>query len=226
MHNSRLEAYKEDDWLTIGSMQHFEFCRRQWALMYVEQQWEDNLRTVEGELLHQKVHDGYSFEKRKDVIISRGMPVFSSRLGLRGVCDVVEFHQDDLNGAVLHGRADKYMPYAVEFKKGAKRADAADILQAAAQSLCLEEMLCVSIPKAYVFHIETREKEEIPLTEELREYVKDISKEMHEYYRRGYTPKVKPSKSCNACSLKDICMPKLCKNLSSKSYIKAHIDEL
>ena len=221
-----MKEYKEEDFLMISGIQHFEFCRRQWALIHIEQCWAENYRTVEGELSHEKVHDGYSFEKRKDIIISRGMPVFSFKLGLRGVCDVVEFHKDEINGAVIHGRADKYMPYAVEFKKGAKRADAADILQAAAQSLCLEEMLCVSVPKAYVFHIETREKEEIKLTPELREYLAEMSAEMHEYYKRGYTPKVKPSKSCNACSLKEICIPKLCKNLSGKAYIKTHVDEL
>ena len=64
--------YREEDYLMLSGIQHFSFCRRQWALIHIEQQWDENLRTVEGNLFHQKAHDGYSSEKRKDVIISRG----------------------------------------------------------------------------------------------------------------------------------------------------------
>lgn len=44
--------------------------------------------------------------------------------------------------------------------------------------------------------------------------------EMHDYYRRGYTPKVKPSKACNACSLKEVCMPKLMKDRPVREYLR------
>ena len=42
--------YEPDDCLMISGLQHFRFCRRQWALIHIEQQWAENLRTVEGEL--------------------------------------------------------------------------------------------------------------------------------------------------------------------------------
>ena len=64
--------YKEEDFLMLSGIQHFAFCRRQWALIHIEQQWQENVRTVEGELLHKRAHDTYSSEKRNDVIISRG----------------------------------------------------------------------------------------------------------------------------------------------------------
>ena len=44
--------------------------------------------------------------------------------------------------------------------------------------------------------------------------------EMHQYYERGYTPKVKATKSCNACSLKDLCLPRLTKTRKVSEYIK------
>ena len=46
--------YNEADYLQLSGLQHFSFCRRQWALIHVEQQWQDNLRTVEGDILHER----------------------------------------------------------------------------------------------------------------------------------------------------------------------------
>jgi len=43
------------------------------------------------------------------------------------------------------------------------------------------------------------------------------------YIIRRYTPKVKISKSCKACSLAELCMPRLCKNPSAIDYIKKNI---
>ena len=63
------------------------------------------------------------------------------------------------------------------------------------------------------------------ITEELRSEVKSMFFEMHEYYERKYTPKVKYSKSCNACSLKDICLPRLGKAVSVKTYIEKMLQE-
>ena len=48
----RKMTYSEDDYLQLSGLQHFAFCRRQWALIHLEQQWAENVRTVEGELLH------------------------------------------------------------------------------------------------------------------------------------------------------------------------------
>lgn len=34
--------YREDDFLMLSGIQHFIFCRRQWALIHIEQQWKEN----------------------------------------------------------------------------------------------------------------------------------------------------------------------------------------
>ena len=41
--------YPEDEWLALSGIQHFEFCKRQWALIHIEEQWRDNTRTYAGE---------------------------------------------------------------------------------------------------------------------------------------------------------------------------------
>ena len=43
--------YIEEEYLMISGIQHFKFCRRQWALIHIEQQWEENIHTVVGELM-------------------------------------------------------------------------------------------------------------------------------------------------------------------------------
>ncbi|MCI9046245.1 MAG: CRISPR-associated protein Cas4 [Hungatella sp.] len=217
--------YREEDYLMLSGIQHFSFCRRQWALIHIEQQWDENLRTVEGNLFHQKAHDGYSSEKRKDVIISRGMPVFSRKMGVSGVCDIVEFHRDDEKGISIYGREGKYLVYPVEYKKGQPKEEESDLLQMAAQAMCLEEMLACDITKGYLFYGEIRRRIEVVLDEGLRQRVSDSFAEMHQYFQRRFTPKVKRTKACNACSLKNLCLPQLMKDRSVKEYISRRIGE-
>lgn len=216
--------YAEDDYLMISGIQHFKFCRRQWALIHMEQQWAENVHTVTGELMHKKAHDPYLTEKRKDTIIVRALPVSSRELGISGECDVVEFHKCE-DGIQLHGHRGLYSVFPVEYKKGKPKLTEEDKLQVVAQALCLEEMFSTRVAQGAIFYGETRRREQIEITEELREEVIHMLAEMHQYYARKYTPKVKPSKVCNACSLKDICLPKLNKTVSVKTYIEQRLEE-
>lgn len=85
--------YKEEDFLQLSGIQHFAFCRRQWALAYIELQWQENVRTVEGKIFHENAHDVSMKEKRGDLLIVRAMPIHSWEMGVSGECDVVEFHK-------------------------------------------------------------------------------------------------------------------------------------
>lgn len=219
-----MKAYDEEEYLNLAGIQHFAFCQRQWALIHIEKQWKENLKTVEGDLLHKNAHDGQAFEKRRDIIITRGMPVFSSTLGINGVCDVVEFHRDE-NGVPLFGREGKYRPCPVEYKRGKPKESEIDILQLTAQAMCIEEMLCCNIEEGYLYYGETRHRERILLAEELRKRVIDMFEQMHQYYSRNHTPRVKINKSCKSCSLNDLCVPNLERCLSVKDYIEKKLSE-
>ena len=105
-------------------------------------------------------------------------------------------------------------------KKGKPKATEMDILQLTAQAMCLEEMLSIKIEEGALYYAEIRRRETVEFTAQLRDQVQKAFQEMHQMYDRRYTPKVKWSKSCNACSLKDICVPKLGKAVSVKSYIQ------
>lgn len=216
--------YDEEDFLQLSGIQHFAFCRRQWALAYIELQWQENVRTLEGRLLHENAHDASMKEKRGDLIVVRAMPIHSREMGVSGECDIVEFHRSN-QGIELHGREGKYIVVPVEYKRGQPKINDIDALQVTAQALCLEEMLCCDIPHGYIYYGEIRHRKKIDFTEELREKVRSMFKEMHKYYEQRYTPKVKISKSCNACSLKDICLPVLNREISVKKYIDSRMKE-
>ena len=147
--------YAEDDYLMISGIQHFKFCRRQWALIHIEQQWEENVHTAVGELMHKKVHDPYLAEKRKGVLITRALPVSSKSMGVSGECDVVEFHRCE-DGIKLHGHRDLYSIYPIEYKKGKPKVTEEDKLQLVAQAMCLEEMFSTEILEGAIFYGETR----------------------------------------------------------------------
>ncbi len=216
---------REEDWLQLSGLQHFAFCRRQWALIHIEDQWAENFRTVDGSLMHENAHDQGFRESRGDVLIMRGLAVHSAQLGISGQCDVVEFHQDP-DGISLQGREGTWRPYPIEYKRGKPKDGPADALQLCAQAMCLEEMLCCAIQEGAIYYGETRHRTVVPLTQDLRSQVRDSLVEMHDLYQKHYTPKVKPTKACNACSLKDLCLPKLMRVKKVADYLTGAMEEL
>ncbi len=216
--------YKEEEYLQLSGLQHFRFCRRQWALIHIENLWAENLRTVDGQILHERAHDAVLREKRPGLIVVRGMAVSSRTLGVSGACDVVEFRRCAA-GVSLRNEEGLFQPYPVEYKRGSPREDRANELQLCGQALCLEEMLCCDIPKGALYFGEVRRRVEVAFTPELRREVTETLLQMHQLYKRGYTPKVKPTKACNACSLKELCLPKLLRSGSVKSYLKRYMEE-
>lgn len=217
--------YSEDDFLQLSGLQHFQFCRRQWALIHIEKQWSENFRTTDGALMHKNAHDCGYRESRGNLVITRGVSVFSSRLGISGQCDVLEYHQSQ-QGVPLMGKSGLWQPYPVEYKRGSPRDDPADAMQLCAQAMCLEDMLCCDIPEGALFYGEPRRRIVIPFSPALRQQVETAVEEMHQLYRRGYTPKIKPTKACNACSLKELCLPKLMKNRPVSQYLSHTMEEL
>ena len=157
--------YSEEDYLLLSGIQHFAFCRRQWALIHIENQWAENERTVDGIIMHEKAHSGDA-ESRGDAVIMRAVRVFSATLGVSGECDVVEFHRN-ADGISLNGHDGLWQPYPVEYKRGKPKEHNADEMQLCAQAMCLEEMLCCTIPCGALFYGEPRRRTEVEFTPEL-----------------------------------------------------------
>ena len=141
------DGYSEEDWLALSGIQHFSFCKRQWALIHIEQLWSENYLTTAGHLEHERAHDYAASESRGDMLIMRDLRVYSRALGITGACDVVEFHKSN-DGVPLHGRDELWLPYPIEYKHGKSKTIDADRLQLCAEAMCLEEMLACDISES------------------------------------------------------------------------------
>ncbi|MGN0595094.1 MAG: CRISPR-associated protein Cas4 [Hominimerdicola sp.] len=219
-----MSEYNQDEYLMLSGIQHFVFCRRQWALIHIEQQWAENFRTVDGNIMHEKAHNSSFNEKRGDTIITRGMAISSAELGVSGECDVVEFHKSN-KGTEIFGYEGRYEVVPIEYKRGEPKENESDVMQLCAQAMCLEEMLCCEINEGFLFYGENKRRHRVLFDGGLRERTKAAITEMHRLYAKKYTPKVKRTKSCNACSLKEICLPVLMKNKSASEYIRKSIED-
>lgn len=219
-----MTSYCEEEYLQLSGIQHYEFCPRQWALIHIEDQWADNFLTASGNLIHENAHDPFFTEKRSNIIISRSMAIHSPELGISGECDVVEFTRAS-EGITLSGRDGLWNVCPVEYKRGEPKQDEHDRVQLAAQVMCLEYMFVCSIPKAYLYYNQTHRREQVEISEALRNRVKEDLVQMHAYTKAGYTPRVKKSIKCRACSLADVCLPKLSSCCSAREYICSHLSE-
>jgi CRISPR-associated exonuclease Cas4 len=221
--------YSEDDLLPLSGLQHLHFCERQWGLIHIEQQWEENRLTAEGRLLHERVHDGGS-EGRPGVVTARGLYLHSLRLGLTGQADVIEFHE-------VGGRAESAMqlpdrkswwrPFPVEYKRGKPKADSCDEVQLCAQAMCLEEMFSVAIRGGALFYGTNRRRTEVRLDDALRGRTEELARRMHQLYSAGTTPPAVYAKKCDRCSLYERCLPRtISKRTSVQRYLaRAFRDE-
>ncbi|MBU5353459.1 CRISPR-associated protein Cas4 [Paenibacillus barcinonensis] len=219
-----MKDYNEEDYLLLSGIQHFNFCRRQWALIHIEQQWEDNVRTIEGDHLHRKADEPLIREKRGDKLVVRALPVQSRSLGITGICDVVEFIRDP-QGVPLRGEEGLYLPFPVEYKRGKPKRNDSDHSQLVAQVMCLEEMLVCEIHRAYFYYDEIKHRVEVVITEADRERVRSSIQEMRHYFERNHTPKAKAGPHCQSCSLINICVPDILNKRSVSSYIESRLNE-
>lgn len=183
----------------LSALQHLSFCRRQCALIHLENVWAENALTAEGRVLHETV-DKAPGETRRGVRIARGVPLVSRRLGLIGRADVVEFHAR---------RRQPPQPFPVEYKRGAPKPHDADRVQLCAQALCLEEMLGVPVPSGALFYGETRRRLDVAFDDDLRRRTAELAAELHALLAEGRTPPPEPGPKCQSCSLKDACLPDL-----------------
>jgi CRISPR-associated exonuclease Cas4 len=199
--------YDEDDLLPLSGLQHLMFCERQWGLIHIEQQWDENRLTAEGRLLHERAHD-FGAESRPGLRVARGLRLRSLRLGLAGQADVVEFHRCD-HGLRLPEAEGLWRAFPVEYKRGKPKRDACDEVQLCAQALCLEEMFGSEIREGALYYGAPRRRFKVTFDNGLRGRTEALARRMHELYSSRLTPLATYEPKCDSCSLLAICMPRL-----------------
>lgn len=184
----------EKDPILISSLGHYAYCPRQCGLMFVEGIWTDNIHTIQGSIVHQRV-DRPAEEEEDGIRILRALPLRSERYGLTGKADVVEIH-----GGV---------PVPVEYKKGRTRKARNYEIQLCAQGLCLEEMLGCEVLVGYLYHVASHRRREVALDQVLRDKTLWTLEAVRHLLETGEVPPAEFGDKCRECSLKEVCLPEL-----------------
>lgn len=209
-----MEDDAETSLISISALQHYSFCPRQCGLIHLEQCFEDNVLTMSGHVVHERVETGQPSTEGL-VKVERSLPLRSSALGIVGKADVVEFHVD---GSI----------YPIEYKHGSRNDFVHNEIQLAAQILCLEEMFKCEITKGAIYHFGSRRRREIEITEQLRDLTKSTINKVREMLHSLELPPPVNDKRCDNCSLIDLCQPKIIAStdLRDRIYQNLFKDEL
>jgi len=187
--------YIESDLIPISSLQHFVFCPRQCALAYIENVWDENVLTVQGENLHRKAHLP-GVETRPGLKKTFDMPLRSLNFGIVGKADVI-----------LKFDESTYVP--LEYKHGKPKVKEMDTVQLCAQALCLEEMKGITIEKGLIYYFGIKKRVEVAIDNELRYKTVKAIEGVRKLFETDKTPLPIYSKRCKSCSLYNECLPRL-----------------
>ena len=212
MMNEAEQRWEDSELVVISALEHYSYCPRQCALIHLEQTFDENIYTVQGHMLHERVDEETS-ELRGDVRIERAVPLWSRRLGLVGRADVVEFYGQ--------------VPFPVEYKVGPRRKWGHDDLQLCAQALCLEDMTGQMVPRGAIYHHGSRRRREVAFEAPLRQRVVEAVADIRQMLTARRLPPAVNDARCHHCSLKDSCLPSVVGEVARVRALQAllfHVD--
>ncbi|ACK70152.1 CRISPR-associated protein Cas4 [Gloeothece citriformis PCC 7424] len=182
-----------DDYLPLAYLNAWEYCPRRFYWEYVLGEMADNEHILMGRYLHRNVNqEGISQEG--DTLCHRQQWVWSDRLQVKGIIDLVEEREDQL------------LP--VEYKKGRMAKHLNDYFQLCAAAICLEEKTGNPISYGEIFYQGNRRRQRVNFTDQLRQATEEAIFQAHRLVNDKMPPPINHSQKCRDCSLKDICLPK------------------
>jgi CRISPR-associated exonuclease Cas4 len=194
----------EDELIAISALQHWVYCPRQCGLIHLDQAFDENVHTLRGRAVHQRVDQPGASSPTMGIRVERALPLWHDELGLIGKADAVEFMQDG-------------QPYPVEYKNGSRHKlpdiAACDDVQLAAQAMCLESMTGHVVPEGALFYASSKRRRVLLIDTPLRQKVKDVTNAVRQMLQCGTLPDVLVgalvAQRCPGCSLRDRCQPDL-----------------
>ncbi|MGQ0680414.1 MAG: CRISPR-associated protein Cas4 [Actinomycetota bacterium] len=184
----------DDEVVNLSEIEHYAYCRRQWALISIDQSWADNLATSVGHLVHERV-DREEVRNEKGRRVARSLVIWSDQHRLYGRADTVEFSEDGT-------------PFPVEHKSGSRNLLPA-ILQLSAQALCLEEMFDLPVDHGAIWSHARRRRQELELTDSLKRQALDVAGSVRSSRQDRRLPSAVFDGRCPNCSLINECLPRL-----------------
>lgn len=180
-----------DPMVTLSALEHWAYCPRQAALIWIDRTFADDERTIAGTLAHRRVNTEGT-DHRPDALVHRSVPLWSHRLGLHGYADTVEI----VNDAV----------YPVEHKVGNPPPGGPADLQVTAQALCLTEMTGKPVAVGYIYSAETRSRRAVDVRA-LTLIVEAEVRALRAALGRTHLPDPVNDDRCKTCSLEGVCLP-------------------
>lgn len=219
--------FDPDDYLMLSGIQHYVFCPHQWAMIHIEQRWDDNRLTAEGQIMHSNVDNPAYRQKNGDSITLRRVAIASANLGLYGFSDAVELIPSATSEkSVTHPSYPGFwLMHPVEYKHGKPKPDLRDKVQVVAQAICLEEMFDTIIPECSIYYGESNSRITFEIDDDIRAFTRECAIEMHRIYDAGIVPDPIYRQHCRNCSLFDECMPKTPSHTTVNNYLKSNLYE-
>lgn len=183
----------EVELVPIAALNQFNYCPHRCWRMFCAGEFVDNQFTVEGTMLHERVHtlgEGH----REEVWQVRAIWLKSVRYGLVGKADLIE----EQDGSI----------YPVEYKRSGRGEFENDALQVCAQGLCLEEMMGRSLSCGFVYYAQSHQRVRVELSDELRRETVDTIERVRSLLMTGQMPPAVYSPRCRGCSLYKQCLPR------------------
>lgn len=202
-----MQNFSDDQELfPLSWLSQYGYCPRRCGLLALEQVWEENAETASGRVQHQRVHTARVEHKGNDIFLYE-LSVYSRTLGVSGKCDCIEANASP-DGVVFPYGEGKYQLYPVEYKHGTVRQEEEYHIQLCAQAICLEEQFGCSIPKGAIFYINAHRRDEVALTDNLRQKTIETAKKIRELLSQETIPVEKYSAKCKRCSILPACQPR------------------
>ena len=187
-----------NNYLPLAYLNAWEYCPRRFYIEYELGEMADNEYILQGRHIHRNV-DTEGTHQEEDTITHRHQWVWSDRLKINGVIDAVEEKQG------------KLIP--LEYKKGRQGRHLNDHFQLCAAALCIEERTNQTISYGEIFYYGNRRRQKVEFTPQLRQMTESAIASAHAMTKGKMPPPINNTKKCQACSLKNICMPQEMKYL-------------
>ena len=183
----------QPEYIPISMINALAYCPRRFGYEFIQAEMLVNEHVAEGTLRHQGVDLGGK-EWIGAAVQQRRVYVWSERLKLAGLCDLIEERAGQIE--------------RVEYKKGRPGRWASDHAQLCAQALCLEERLGITIAQGAIFYFATRRREVVAFTPALRATVEQLAAEAQRLVAAGTLPPPTDTRAkCRDCSLQPLCLP-------------------
>ena len=191
--NEIRREWTDEELVPLASLNQYCYCPLRCYYIYVAEEFEDNVHTLQGTIIHERVHQ-VSQHKVGEKLEVRGVYLFSRRYGIIGKADMIEIDQK------------VFIP--VEYKKGRRGDWLNDQVQICAQAMALEDTTGKGVKYGYLYYASSGRRYRVEFTSELRAYTVEVIESVRKLLVERIRPEAFERARCQGCSLKEsICLP-------------------